>query len=361
MQRAVVSIVFGLVCATFLVVYNFQNPQPNVDPVQQIGEYKPDLKLTGIKSSTRLAEGHLRNTTDPRVWISMSLCLSHNTELHGKKYYPYVQVTPLAIRLWKHYVPTAKVIIFVIYDPQESKDRMDNFRTILEHADIDVVRFLPSQGMDCVLKSQLQRMWAFTDPEISANDIIATVDANAFPVTKTILSPLEQPNLLWIFQYQTFIEEGGNFPQHIVAAYAPVWQAIVGPDQRYVLDQVWLNQKLAEVGLTGWSNTWNFDQTLTSFGILANGLCQVPQDSGLWSMGGLTQQQIYFPSYNDSGVCWHGQNFRDCNKDRQEVEGGCKWYHFYPDEDLNAHIDKFHQLTGHKYDVSSIKSFPPHS
>ena len=50
----------------------------------------------------------------PKVWVSMGLCYSHNTPLHGKAQYPYKDVTPLALTLWKHFFPEVSTIIQVI-------------------------------------------------------------------------------------------------------------------------------------------------------------------------------------------------------------------------------------------------------
>ena len=38
---------------------------------------------------------------DAKVWASMGLCYSHNTDLHGKSRYPYKNVAPLALLLWR--------------------------------------------------------------------------------------------------------------------------------------------------------------------------------------------------------------------------------------------------------------------
>ena len=54
-------------------------------------------------------------TEGTRVWVSMGLCYSHNTPLHGKAQYPYKEVTPLALTLWKHFFPEVSTIIQVKY------------------------------------------------------------------------------------------------------------------------------------------------------------------------------------------------------------------------------------------------------
>jgi|LakMenEpi03Aug12_release.lakeMendotaPanAssembly.Ray.scaffolds.fasta_scaffold6236718_1 hypothetical protein len=57
--------------------------------------------------------------------------------------------------------------------------------------------------MDCVLKSQLIRMFSFGHPLVKPKDIVMTVDVNLFLMTNKILDPIyENPDLLaWIYQY----------------------------------------------------------------------------------------------------------------------------------------------------------------
>ena len=38
-----------------------------------------------------------------KIWASMGLCYSHNTDKHGKSKYPYKDVAPLALLLWKSF------------------------------------------------------------------------------------------------------------------------------------------------------------------------------------------------------------------------------------------------------------------
>ena len=78
--------------------------------------------------------------------------------------------------------------------------------------------------MDCVLKSQLIRMFAFGNPIVKPKDIVMTVDVNLFLMTNKIFDPIyKQPDLLaWVYQYEdsdystsgygeTFNQVGANF------------------------------------------------------------------------------------------------------------------------------------------------------
>ena len=45
----------------------------------------------------------------------MGLCYSENTRLFMKSSYPYAEVTPLAVILWRHFSPDAGVLVRIIY------------------------------------------------------------------------------------------------------------------------------------------------------------------------------------------------------------------------------------------------------
>ena len=51
------------------------------------------------------------------------------------------------------------------------------------------------------------------------------------------------------------------------------------------------------------------------------------------------------PDFDDSDTCWHGQWYSDCNSVDRVMQGGCKWYHFHPDEKFEAHLKKFNEIT----------------
>ena len=112
-----------------------------------------------------------------KIWISMGLCFSKNTEMYGKQYYPYSLVTPLAIILWYHFFPDIHVILYLIYDKYEIDDRRKLYEEQLKQTNVEV-RWLKDGDMSCVTKSQLIRMWAFQEPMIAENDIIILVLTN---------------------------------------------------------------------------------------------------------------------------------------------------------------------------------------
>ena len=91
-----------------------------------------------------------------KVWVSMGLCYSHNTNLYGKSRYPYKDVAPLALLLWKYHLPTVNTIVRIVYTEPEVSDFMRVYGEMLERTGA-VVEWIPAGDMDCVLKSQLVR------------------------------------------------------------------------------------------------------------------------------------------------------------------------------------------------------------
>ena len=49
------------------------------------------------------------------IWISMGLCFDEHANVYGKNSYPYAEVTPLAIKLWKYFRPNENIYIKVTY------------------------------------------------------------------------------------------------------------------------------------------------------------------------------------------------------------------------------------------------------
>ena len=158
-----------------------------------------------------------------RIWISMALCFSKNTHMYKKKNYPYVQVTPLAIILWYHFFPDIQIVLYLVYDEYESKDRQTLYEEQLKQTNVEI-RWVKEGDMDCVTKSQLIRMWAFQEPMIQEDDIIVTVDVNLFVASPKILNPIyeNRHKKVWVFMWYdtSFIESGigETFNQNLMSA-----------------------------------------------------------------------------------------------------------------------------------------------
>ncbi len=67
------------------------------------------------------------------------------------------------------------------------------------------------------MKSQLQRLFAFTSSAIEDRDLIVMSDADAFVADPNIFEALKENHLVWILQYR-YVEWGGTIPMCFVAA-----------------------------------------------------------------------------------------------------------------------------------------------
>ena len=143
-----------------------------------------------------------------------------------------------------------------------------------------------------------------------------------------------------------------------------VWRQIIDPSGHKELNQPWMLERIEEIGLErvefwtsknlGSDDKWYYDQWITTYGILKNKLCVVPEVSGLWKLPGLIDNKLYFPDMDDSSTCWHGENYRDCNKGHTHRKGGCKWWHFFPRQRYREMVKKFNQITDHQYNITFV-------
>jgi hypothetical protein len=178
---------------------------------------------------SEIARNGTSSSRKQNIWVSMGLCFEKNTELYGKKTYPYTKITPLAIMLWNYFLPSVKVILYIVYGTRTNeKHRLLYDSQLRKNVDMNVVeiRWVEEEDINCPMKSQLIRMWAFQETSIGENDIIVTVDANLFVMTPKILDPIHQnPNMkIWIFQYDrgAFKKQGigETFNQNLIATKA---------------------------------------------------------------------------------------------------------------------------------------------
>ena len=97
---------------------------------------------------------------------------------------------------------------------------------------------------------------------------------------------------------------------------------------------------------------WWLDQWITTFGIISNGLCSVPQLSGLWNLPGLKPIKQIHASNTIGKKCWLGKGWDPCSKGDmgQLKKDNCKYWHFYGNDTLEDHVQKFNLLTGGKFD-----------
>eukprot|EP00090_Calanus_glacialis_P028351 TRINITY_DN4555_c0_g1_i3.p1 TRINITY_DN4555_c0_g1~~TRINITY_DN4555_c0_g1_i3.p1 ORF type:complete len:344 (-),score=94.51 TRINITY_DN4555_c0_g1_i3:59-1090(-) len=280
-----------------------------------------------------------------RIWVSMGLCYSANANHSGKTHYPYKAVTPLALLLWRYHLPEVSTMVRIVYTEKMITAKMTAYGEMLERAGA-VVEWLEAGDMDCVLKSQLVRIFAGVHPLVMPDDIVMTVDVNLFVMTPDILHPIvSSPGMIaWVPQYEETASiptgRGETFNQNLIAMKAKTWLNITGYKgnltelvERYKRDL----GLLAELG----NSTWYYDQLITTHALLSSKICTVPKESGLWKMPGLK----FDPSLADGATCWHGRGYRDCNKDIHIVYQGCKWWHFFPFQRMSEHIEKFYELS----------------
>ena len=95
-------------------------------------------------------------TSETKLWASMGLCYSHNTQKHRKKNYPYKQVLPLALLLWRYHLPQVKTIVRLVHTEPELTDEMRGYGAMLERTGAEV-EWIPAGNMSCVTMSQLVR------------------------------------------------------------------------------------------------------------------------------------------------------------------------------------------------------------
>ena len=86
---------------------------------------------------------------------------------------------------------------------------------------------------------------------------------------------------------------------------------------------------------------WYTDQVIITWALLSSKVCSVPASSNLWKMPGLQ----FDPALDDTERCFHGVGYQDCNRGRSHISLGCKWWHFYPSESFENHLDKFYQFS----------------
>jgi hypothetical protein len=92
------------------------------------------------------------------VWVSMGLCYDQHTQILGKRTYPYAEVTPMAIKLWKHFRPNVNIYLKIIYFKEPIEIPRQKYHEVLLSAGANVVEWIPASkagNLSCVLQSQV--------------------------------------------------------------------------------------------------------------------------------------------------------------------------------------------------------------
>ena len=210
----VVFIVGSFSSETFLTTSDppSENPEPiqhflsnsNHQTLDELTENDILTSATTTKSQSQTVIKVNQNKR-PKIWVSMGLCFSETTEKYGKRNYPYAEVTPLGILLWKYFFPNpedVEVLLFLIYTEPNITAHMETYEKTLIPTGVHH-KWVQAEGMDCVMKAQIVRMFAFGHPLVQPVDIVVTVDVNFFLMTDKIFDPIyDNPNMLaWVYQY----------------------------------------------------------------------------------------------------------------------------------------------------------------
>lgn len=182
---------------------------------------------------------------------------------------------------------------------------------------------------DCVLQSQVGRMFAWNHSFIQPDDIIVLGDADLFVIGSDVLDMLQTPSQVWIGEYVFTQVSGYTFPMALAAMTAATWQA--GLDFSGKEGGSGIGMKEVVEFYKTWNGEgdfgkWSVDQVILSFVILRpdKQLCDLPETNGLWSRLKLQPRKM-----NDSGLCVHG-NLQNCFI--QEHRTHCPWWHFVPSD-----------------------------
>jgi hypothetical protein len=204
------------------------------------------------------------------MWVSMGVCYSETTHLYKKSRYPYAEVTPLAVMLWKMITDQDRIQRYgtTFFWPRKGTNRtflvekkvippMEAYADTLRSAGA-VVEWVRSGDMDCVLKSQLVRMLAFTSNAlVLPDDLVMTVDVNAFVMNSRITRVIEDnPDVTaWVFQYEEAAHvttgDGETFGQCLTTLRARDWKEMLEYKSGKGLEDMddWLERMVESVGL----------------------------------------------------------------------------------------------------------------
>ncbi len=341
-----------------------------------------------------------------RVFVSLSVCWSANTNLHHKSAFPYRLATRLAVKLWRKktsYTPIVQVVHSGSGRQMEAD--LDAFVKGMEE-DGAVVRTVPAEGMDCALKSQIVRMLAYRDPAVSPDDLIVMADADAFVVREDIFGGAldDRSKLVWLFQYENSLRHQSTFSMSFVAASSSGWRRLL--DGAGSAEEL-VGAHACQLNLH-FRSQWDYDQLILTRAVLKSGVCSLPRQARLWdqvrldpdTLADLTEAQARASAFkkemmamqqkqeevkssprrpklsellgghinrllfnsderdeedgdstlaqfesDPSSRCFYGFGWQDCNKGRSSVSGGCKWWHFYPSERERDLMRKYRDIT----------------
>ena len=96
---------FGIFGIFSFISVNFHSTENDVTNSKRIGNLVQQYEASILGDTNPLSTVLQAEEKQPKIWVSMGLCFSENTEKYGKKSYPYAEVTPLSIQLWSYFFP----------------------------------------------------------------------------------------------------------------------------------------------------------------------------------------------------------------------------------------------------------------
>ena len=314
-------------------------------------EYLPKIKsqntfpITSSSLDNEEIDLEPEKTKSKKVWVTMAVCWGENAQVHGKENFPYTEAALRSVKLW-HSLTHAKVLLVVVYSGKVSKEMVAYQKSMEEvGAVVSLVESEPDLG--CVLTSQLIRLLAFNNHLVGPEDIIITADVDAFIMTGDILKPLKKPVDVWVWRYELSYNTGYTFMMPFIGARAKTWASLL-QNSTSASSLVATNRKLLGLPESTSGANWDLDQKILTRAILDAGYCSLPPTNSLWKE--LRLEPKPFPDAS----CWRGSGiWEDCNNRLwtrnamiQWQGGGCKWWHFYPDEGVAELEQKFQEILG---------------
>ena len=97
--------IFGIFGIFSFFSVNFHSTENDVTNSKRIENLVQQYEASVLGQTNPLSTVLQSEEKQPKIWVSMGLCFSENTEKFGKKSYPYAEVTPLSIQLWSYFFP----------------------------------------------------------------------------------------------------------------------------------------------------------------------------------------------------------------------------------------------------------------
>lgn len=186
---------------------------------------------------------------------------------------------------------------------------------------------LESGETACSLRAQMQRMFPYTIKEVQDDDLVITTDADAFLLDPELLRPFQNDQYkIWLLLYSETLTNGTTFSMSFIGMRNALWRDLLksAANAKELLEK--FRTKPLEHSMEGWFE----DQRILSQAILESRICTAPANNSIWTKVGMVPSGLNETQTPD---CFYGYNLEYCNIYRQNVKGGCKWWHGHPQDD----------------------------